>query len=410
MFKTIFTFLRQQLPKLKPSWPLLGAVLWGLALILVWWLGPRLEVRGAKPFEPLWGRVVFTLLWLWLLLGVVSWRVWRKMQQLKAERQHEVVLEQDPVKGLIDRQALFLDRWLQALNTHLGKGALYAMPWYLVLGLPGSGKSSLIHRANPANKLNPRLDTELRDVAQDQLVDCWLGEQAVMLDPAGVLLSQSEAELDPQARKHERLWLHLLGWLNEHRRRQPLNGLVLTVDLAWLSHASVAERKAYAQLMRSRLQEVSATMNTRLPLYVTFTKLDLLRGFDVIYQQLDKEAREAVLGVTFKPGADWQQDLALFWDQWVDNLNQNLPELMLSRLDAAQRNALFSFVRQLAGLKDYVTSLLAETLAIEESKPLLVRGVYVSSVYQQGVPFDAFAQAASRRYNLPEPMHSALRG
>jgi type VI secretion system protein ImpL len=67
-------------------------------------------------------------------------------------------------------------------------------------------------------------------------------------------------------------------------------------------------------------------MNTRLPLYVTFTKLDSLRGFEVIYQQLDKEAREAVLGVTFKPGADWQQDLALFWDQWVDNLNQNLPD------------------------------------------------------------------------------------
>ncbi|MFE8713359.1 type VI secretion protein IcmF/TssM N-terminal domain-containing protein, partial [Aeromonas allosaccharophila] len=78
-----------------------------------------------------------------------------------------------------------------------------------------------------------------------------------------------------------------------------------------------AERKAYAQLMRSRLQELSATMNTRLPLYVTFTKLDLLRGFDVVYEQLDKEAREAVLGVTFKPderqGKGWQDDLSLFW-------------------------------------------------------------------------------------------------
>ena len=83
-----------------------------------------------------------------------------------ADWSDSLVLEQDPVKGLIDRQALFLDRWLQALNTHLGKGALYAMPWYLVLGLPGSGKSSLIHRANPANKLNPRLDTELRGVDQ----------------------------------------------------------------------------------------------------------------------------------------------------------------------------------------------------------------------------------------------------
>ena len=113
MFKTIFTFLRQQLPKLKPSWPLLGVVLWVVALILVWWLGPRIEIRDAKPFEPLWGRVVFTLLWLWLLLVVLSWRVWRKMKQLKAERQHEVLLEQDPVKGLIDKQAQFLNRWLQ---------------------------------------------------------------------------------------------------------------------------------------------------------------------------------------------------------------------------------------------------------------------------------------------------------
>lgn len=414
MFKTIFTFLRQQLPKLKPSWALLGGVLWVVTLILVWWLGPRLEVRDVKPFESLWGRVVFTLLWLWLLLGVTSWRVWRKMQQIKAEQRHDVALEQDPVKVFVDRQARFLDSWLQALNVHLGKGALYAMPWYLVLGLPGSGKSSLIHRANPANKLNPKLDTELRDVAQDQLVDCWLGEQAVMLDPAGELLSQPDTDQETLARKHERLWLHLLGWLNAHRRRQPLNGLVLTVDLAWLSHASVSERKAYAQLMRSRLQELSATMNTRLPLYVTFTKLDMLRGFDVVYAQLDKEAREAVLGVTFNPGDSqskvWQEDLALFWDQWVDNLNRNLPAMMLARLDAAQRNVLFSFIRQLAGLKEFVTMLLDEMLAIEENKPLLVRGVYISSVYQQGVPFDAFAHAASHRYKLPEPVYTALRG
>ncbi|MGL4922845.1 MAG: type VI secretion system membrane subunit TssM, partial [Aeromonas veronii] len=365
------------------------------------------------PFEPLWGRVVFTLLWLWLLLGVLSWRVWRKMKQLKAERQHEVLLEQDPVKGLIDKQAQFLNRWLQALNEDLGKGALYAMPWYLVLGQTGSGKSSLVHRANPANKLNPRLNSALREVSQDQLVDCWLGEQAVMLDPAGVLLSQVKAG-DEQAYKHERLWFHLLGWLNEHRHRQPLNGLVLTVDLGWLSDASVAERKAYAQLMRARLQDVLTTMNTQLPLYIIFTKLDRLRGFNVIYQQMDKEAREAVMGVTFSldhsQSKSWQKELSRFWEQWVNNLNRNLPEMMQAQLDATQRHALFSFVRQLAGLKEYVVTLLDETLAIEAHKPLLVRGVYISSVYQQGEVFDSFAKAISRRYQLSEPAHPALNG
>jgi UDP-glucose 4-epimerase len=52
MFKTIFTFLRQQLPKLKPSWPLLCVVLWVVALILVWWLGPRVEIRDVRDIHP----------------------------------------------------------------------------------------------------------------------------------------------------------------------------------------------------------------------------------------------------------------------------------------------------------------------------------------------------------------------
>lgn len=413
MFKTIFTFIRQNLAKLKPSWAMLGIVLWVLILFLVLWLGPVLQVGESMPLKPLWTRVVFTLLWLWLILGILSWRMWKKMQQLKAERSELEQNEADPVKPLVDGQQHFLDSWLQALRDQLGKNALYAMPWYLVLGLGGSGKSSLIHRANPANKINPRLDAALRDHTDPRWVDCWVGEQAVVIDPRGALL---EPELDREAheRSHERLWLHLLRWLSEHRRRQPLNGLVLTVDLAWLAQAGVAERKAYAQLMRARLQDVSLTMNTRLPVYVTLTKLDMLRGFDVAYQQLDKETREAVLGVTFSQegseGRGWQGELDAFWDQWLAHFNGNLPQMMLERLDATQRSALFTFVRQLAGLREHVAELLSEVLDAGEGKPLLMRGLYVGSVYQQGVPFDAFTQAAAQRYQLPEPIHSALRG
>ncbi|PJG59930.1 type VI secretion system membrane subunit TssM [Aeromonas cavernicola] len=414
MFKTMFTFLRQQLPKLKPSWPLLGIVLWVSALILVWWLGPRLEIREVKPFASLWGRVVFTLLWLWLLLGVASWRVWRNMQQLKAEQARLAEQTSDPLQEAVNKQALFLDRWLHALGQHLGKGARYAMPWYLVLGLPSSGKTSLIHRANPANKLNPRLDSELREVSHKQMIDCWLGEQAVMLDPAGELLALGDEEQEKNLEQHHRLWLHLLSWLSEHRRRQPLNGLVVTVDLAWLCEASVSARKTYAQLMRTRLQELASNINTRLPIYITLTKLDQLSGFNMAYEHLDKEAREAVLGVTFKlgdgQGKTWLDDIAHFWDQWVSNLNQQLPQLMQSQLDNQQRNTLFSFVRQLAGLKDYTVDLLTEMLQQEENKQLIVRGLYVSSVYQRGVPSDAFAIATARRYNLPEPINQALDG
>ena len=152
MFKTIITFLRKQLPKLKPSWLLLGVLLWVVVLVLAWWLGPRLTVGESRPLQGIWGRVVFTLVWLWLAFSYSAWLVWRRVQQMRAERHEQQVIEQDPLQVYVDSQQTFLDRWLEAFQTQLGKRALYAMPWYLTIGLAGSGKSSLIHRANPANK------------------------------------------------------------------------------------------------------------------------------------------------------------------------------------------------------------------------------------------------------------------
>ncbi|MEE3652922.1 MULTISPECIES: type VI secretion system membrane subunit TssM [unclassified Brenneria] len=416
MFKTIVTFLRQQLPKLKPSWLWLGAILWVVALVLAWWLGPRLTVGDMRPLQSVWGRVVFTLIWLWLAFAYSAWLIWRRVRQLRAERHEQQTLEQDPLQIHVDSQQTFLDRWLAAFQTQFGKRALYAMPWYLTIGLTGSGKTSLIHRANPANKLNPKLDAELREFAGDQQVGCWVGESAVIWDPDGQLLAQPEAEQkqEPTGHRHARLWQHLLQWLSQNRRRQPLNGLVMTLDISWLAQASVSERKAYAQVMRARLQDVAVTINTRLPIYITLTHLDMLNGFDRMYRQLNREARQAVLGVTFTPqashGKGWLEELDAFWDEWITHLNDNLPEMLLNQSDRGVRNTLFAFVRQLAGLKDYVMDVLTETLASGEDRSFIVRGVYASSVYQRGVPFDVFAQSASRRYQLPEPVNAAMSG
>ncbi|WP_436877926.1 type VI secretion system membrane subunit TssM [Siccibacter turicensis] len=414
MLNKLITLLRQQLPKLKPSWLLLAVVLWCVVLVLAWWLGPRLSLAGTRPLESIWGRVVFTLVWLWLACGISVWRIWRRMQQLKAERQALAATTSDPNQVWIDKQQRFLDGWLAALRTNLGAGSLYQMPWYLMVGLPGSGKSSLMHRANTANKLNARLTAELRGLAVEQKVDCWLGEEAVILDPKGELLLQSSSDLEPDGLRNERLWQHLLNWLNENRKRQPLNGLVLTLDLAWLSQASVAERKVCAQLLRARLLEITSTLNTRLPVYFALTRLDMLDGFGAFYQQLDKETRQSLLGVTFSSESqqpqEWLSELNTFWDRWVDGLNDNLADKMLPHTGQAAAAQLFSFVRQLAGLKDYVNEILSDALVQDDRNLLRVRGVYLSSVYQQGVPFDAFAHAAIQRYQLPETIYPSQRG
>lgn len=414
MFKKIITLLRQILPKLKLSWLLVGLVLWVAILVVVWWLGPRLTIADSRPLESLWSRVIFTVAWLWVACGFSLWRIWRRMQQMKAEKQALAVNESDPLQLYVDSQQRFLDGWLEALRNHLGGGVLYSRPWYLMVGLPGSGKSSLVHRANTANKLNARLSSELRSAASDQKVDCWLGDDAVIIDPKGELLMQASSDLESEAVKNERLWQHLLNWLTESRQRQPLNGVVLTLDLGWLSSATVAERKMGAQLLRARLLDISGTLNTRLPVYFVMTRLDMLNGFNDFYQQLDKETRQSLLGVTFSTQSEglqaWLSELETFWDRWIDGLNDNLADKMLPWTGETGAADIFSFVRQLAGLKDFVTELLTDVMGEEAAASFNARGIYFSSVWQQGVPFDAFAHAASQRYQLPEAIYPSARG
>lgn len=414
MLKTIINFLRKQRPKLKYSWLLIGLILWVAVLIAVWWIGPLLKIYEVYPLKSLWGRVGFTLAWLWLICGISIWRIWRNIRQSKAERLALKSIEQDPLKLHVNNQQIFLDSWLEALRNSMGAGVIWSLPWYLMLGMPGSGKSSLMHRANSANKLNARLSAELRTAANNQKVDCWLGEDAVIIDPKGELLLQATSDLKTEDIKNERLWQHLLEWLNTNRKRQPLNGVVMVLDLGWLSYASVTERKTCAELLRRRLQDIATTLNTRLPVYFVLTRLDMLNGFNEFYQHLDKETRQSLLGVTFNPLSyhpqTWMAEFDTFWERWLAGLNDNLADKMLSCSGEKSAAGIFSFVRQLAGLKYYLSEMFGEMMVDDDSSLFLVRGIYLTSVYQQGVPLDAFTNAASRRYQLPDMVYPSARG
>src|SRR5699024_1137277 len=90
--------------------------------------------------------------------------------------------------------------------------------------------------------------------------------------------------------------------------------------------------------LQMRIEEIRMTFNSRLPLYIVLTKLDLLRGFDSMYQSLDVQQRNEVLGVSFnqKAKSNWKKELNHFWSQWVGQMNSALPEMMLQRAEGNQ--------------------------------------------------------------------------
>ncbi|TFH85873.1 type VI secretion system membrane subunit TssM [Billgrantia azerbaijanica] len=399
----------------------LGVWLWGVLvialLVAIWWLGPQWQAFGGRPLAPWVNRLLASL----ALAGVVAvvWgvRLARRLRELDEERRHEEQRQGDPVLGQLERQEERLDATLRELTDSLGGGAnaRYKLPWYLVMGVENAGKTSLINRSGQNFALTHVMKASGRGKGGRLGFDWWIGDRAVLIDPDGELLTQGALQGGEPAELESRLWDHFVDWLERHRARRPLDGVVLVLDLARLSDAEVAVRKAYASLLRARLRELMERHGSRLPVYVTFSKMDLLHGFDDFFRHYSRAARRAPLGFTFsaaslnEPGR-WEAEFAEAYDGMLERLNQILPTLLAECRDRDEREAVFRFVRQLAGLRDVLLGFLGEALSSDRfSTAALVRGTYFTSVYQQGVPEDPFVDAAARRYGMTDGVHPAHR-
>ncbi|UYG07262.1 type VI secretion system membrane subunit TssM [Halomonas sp. M4R1S46] len=402
----------------------LGIWLWAALvvalLVAIWWLGPQWQAFGGRPLGPWVNRLLASL----ALAGVVAvvWgiRLARRLRTLDEERRHDEQRQLDPVLGQLERQEESLDATLEELTESLGGGAAarYKLPWYLVMGVENAGKTSLINRSGQNFALTHVMKASGQGKRGRLGFDWWIGDKAVLIDPDGELLTQGALQGGEPAELESRLWNHFVDWLERHRARRPLDGVVLVLDLARLSDAQVAVRKAYASLLRARLRELMERHGSRLPVYVTFSKMDLLHGFDDFFRHYSRAARRAPLGFTFSPASldkpgRWELEFAEAYDGMLERLNQSLPGLLAECRDREEREAVFRFVRQLAGLRDVLLGFLGEALSSDRfSTAALVRGAYFTSVYQQGVPEDPFVDAAARRYGMTDgvqPAHRAAR-
>ncbi len=128
------------------------------------------------------------------------------------------------------------DKLRQALvklrKSKPGRKHLYELPWYVMIGPPGAGKTTAI--------VNSGLQFPLADdmgkgaiggVGGTRNCDWWFTENAVLIDTAGRYTTQeSDAVHDNGA------WLGFLNLLKKHRSRQPINGAIVAISLSATCH------------------------------------------------------------------------------------------------------------------------------------------------------------------------------
>ena len=118
---------------------------------------------------------------------------------------------------------------------------VYELPWYIIIGAPGAGKTTTIVNSGLefpfAAELGPKA---LRGAGGTRNCDWWFTSDAVLIDTAGRYTTQdSYREADRAA------WLGFLQLLVKHRPRQPINGVILTLSATDLLQPD-ADRKRRA--------------------------------------------------------------------------------------------------------------------------------------------------------------------
>jgi type VI secretion system protein ImpL len=391
-------------------WLRAAIALFGVLLLsaLVWVFGPLLSFRGIAPLEAEAVRlgIIALLVLAWVAFTVLSFRARKKAE--KALIEGVSASREDPSAAAAAEEVAALKRRLAEALTLLTKArggrALYELPWYVIIGPPGSGKTTALMNAGLTFPLAERMGAApLAGVGGTRLCDWWFTDEAVLIDTAGRYTTQdSDAAVDKAG------WQGFLDLLRRNRPRAPLNGALVAISLADLATHSREERLAHARAVRARLKELDETLGVRLPVYVLFTKADLIAGFTEYFDDLDREGREQVWGVTFPVEQKGPAGFAEAFRALLERVTTRIPERVQAERSPDRRAALFGFPAQLASLEGPAAEFLDAAFrdSTLDTAPAL-RGLYLTSGTQEGTPIDRLTGAMARLFNVPRPQRAA---
>ena len=393
--------------------------------LLVWHAGPLLTLGTAQPFASVGLRtliigvilLVYALYWLYRL-----WQALRNNDDFLAKflsfGKGEV--HDDAAKEELKTVTSTVNRAVAQLKNLRGGGGLrrmfegkrylYELPWYMIVGSPGAGKTTALLNSGlqfpVAHQMgNAPKTMVLQSPSGTVHCDWWFTNEAVLIDTAGRYTTQ-----DSNAAKDTAEWTGFLGLLRKHRTRAPINGVIVALNASELLQMEESERVDHAALVRDRLSELRQQLGIRFPVYVIVTKLDLLRGFGEYFQSLTNEGRTQAWGFTL-PFQDLKNskrlgaadiagnrealreqvdtELALLRDRLATGLRSRLNE----EFDVDRRRRLFALPQELAGLSVPLAHMVDEVFLDSrfDSTQLhnTLRGVYFTSGAQADIDLPA---------------------
>jgi type VI secretion system protein ImpL len=346
-----------------------------------------------------------------IVLAVVGVFVFRRVRAVRAARalEREILAqaEMQAATARPDRRAEILALQEQMkqgiaalkkskLAVASGGGALYSLPWYMIVGPPGAGKTTALRHSG---LVFPFLDPSqggIKGLGGTRNCDWWFTNEAVLLDTAGRYATDED--------DHDE-WFAFLDMLKKHRSQAPINGMLVAISVTDLAGQTEERIEQTAQILRARIDEVISRLQMVVPVYVVFTKVDLIDGFVEYWEDLRKSERAQIWGTSFEIQRSKDFDPAKAFAEEFDLLTEKVHARAIGRMRATRRAdaraKVLQFPLEFASLKNDLCVFLGTLFqknAYQET-PLL-RGAYFTSGTQEGRPLDRVMAGMARAFGL----------
>ena len=376
-----------------------------LLIIAVWALWFFLEL-------PLWIPIVSTVVIVLILVTIVVWgivkarRAANKIENALAKQGAAQAAGARPdMQADISAMSNEFNKAVGALKgSKLGKEALYALPWYVIIGPPGVGKSTALRNSGlQFPYLSEKGGGAVKGIGGTRNCDWWMTNQAVIVDTAGRYTTE-DTDRDE--------WLAFLDLLKDTRPKRPINGILLAVSVPDLALANEAELNTMSTKIRARIDEVTRHLEMSVPIYVLFTKCDLLPGFVETFSDMGKSERKSIWGFTLPVTGQYAgvDPTGTFCDQF-DRLADRNEHRSLKRMSddrrIESRGKIYEFPQHFESLRDNLAQFIGMvfTANVYAETPML-RGCYFTSGTQEGRPIDRLMGSMAQAFG----MQSALPG
>lgn len=355
----------------------------------------------------LWAGVVLGVLaaaWL-AVWGVRRWRARqaaRALEEAMASEADQAVRRAAP--GQQDEVAAVRERMAEAvrliksskLGETSGSAALYELPWYAVIGNPAAGKSSAVVKSGLKFPFAENTDHVIQGIGGTRHCDWYFTTEGILLDTAGRYAVHEEDRKE---------WLGFLSLLKKHRPMAPLNGVIIAVSVAELAGHKPEFAIDLALKLRQRVQELTERLEVFAPVYVVFTKADLIAGFVEFFEDRDRQERDKVWGATLAYDTSARGDAVALFDKHFDELYEGLKAASVARMSLHRGEQLppgvLTFPLEFAALKPALRTFI-NTLFEEnpyQFRPIF-RGFYFTSAVQEGQSTSRASERVASQFGL----------